>query len=195
MSLSVIKDLMTIIASSVAVYVALRGLHTWRRQLLGQSQYDLSRRLLAKTLKVRDSIQAVRNPMMHLSVNAGDKASQLESEKAEYSRRLAELDKSWSELRVESLEAEVLWGKQISDVLKPLTHCRAELISNIWLHFWMEGAYALPSTTVDNSPERVAKNDGVIYFTSEDSEADEFSGQLKKAVNSIEDYLRPKLKI
>lgn len=194
MALAEIKDIVTICAATIAAYVALRGLHTWKRQLKGQSQYDLCRRLLIKTFKVRDTIQSVRNTSMYYSKEDSHKDQLLSSQQKEYSKRLALLDSAWSELQVELLEAEVLWGDEVKDVFKPMQECRGTLVASIWLYFWLKGAYA-DMASVDNNPERVAQNDRIVFFHSNDPEKDEFTGELLNAISKIEDFIKPKLKI
>jgi len=62
--LTVMKDIIFIGVGITGAVVAVKGLGTWQRQLKGQSEYDLSRRLLVALFKFRDAINGVRNPMM-----------------------------------------------------------------------------------------------------------------------------------
>ncbi|MBT3256304.1 MAG: hypothetical protein HN366_07600 [Deltaproteobacteria bacterium] len=62
--LSIIKEIVIIGAAITASIVAVKGLSTWQRQLKGQSEYDLSRRILVSLFKYRDAINGVRNPAM-----------------------------------------------------------------------------------------------------------------------------------
>lgn len=57
---ALLKDVMTILGAGVAIYVALRGLSAWRRQLKGNVQYELARRLLTNVYRARDALHAVR---------------------------------------------------------------------------------------------------------------------------------------
>ena len=52
------KDLILSGAAIVGIYVAIKGLGTWQRQLKGQSEYELSRRMY------RDAISGLRRPAM-----------------------------------------------------------------------------------------------------------------------------------
>jgi hypothetical protein len=61
---TIAKDVMTGIATIAAAVVATMGLHTWKRQLFGNSNYELSRRLLRSAYRLREAIQFVRNPLM-----------------------------------------------------------------------------------------------------------------------------------
>ena len=59
------RDKLTIVCAVIASYVALMGLSTWRRQLRGNTQYDLARRLLLSAYKLRDAVEGVRIPGIH----------------------------------------------------------------------------------------------------------------------------------
>jgi hypothetical protein len=61
----------------------------------------------------------------------------------------------------------------------------------VWQHFWFKGASALPGATVDNNPERVAANDRIIYFESED---DEFSSRINTAVQRVEIFFQKRIR-
>src|SRR4051812_35656253 len=63
-AIPVLKDVATIAGACVAIYVALHGLSTWRRQLVGNAQHELARRLLRSAYKIRDGLMALRNPMI-----------------------------------------------------------------------------------------------------------------------------------
>lgn len=51
------KDIVLMLAAVVGAYVALRGLSTWNRQLKGGAEYELTRRLLKCTYRLRDATQ------------------------------------------------------------------------------------------------------------------------------------------
>ena len=62
--ISLAKDLILSGAAITGAVVAIKGLSTWRRQLQGQSEYDLSRRILVSLFQYRDALNSVRNPFM-----------------------------------------------------------------------------------------------------------------------------------
>jgi hypothetical protein len=61
---TLIKDLILCGAAIAGAVIAIKGLNTWKRQLKGQSEYELSRRLLVTLFKYRDAINGVRHPAM-----------------------------------------------------------------------------------------------------------------------------------
>jgi hypothetical protein len=62
--LSLIKDIVLICTGAVVAYVGLRGLSAWRRQFYGQTEYELTKRFLRATYKVREVIHIVRYPFL-----------------------------------------------------------------------------------------------------------------------------------
>ena len=60
---SLIKDIVTGLAAVVAAVIAIMGLRTWKKQLKGKTEYELSQRFLRATYKVRDAFSWVRNPI------------------------------------------------------------------------------------------------------------------------------------
>ena len=61
---TIIKDAAVTGAAITGAFVAFKGLGTWRRQLKGLSEYELSRRILVTLFKYRDAINGVRHPAM-----------------------------------------------------------------------------------------------------------------------------------
>lgn len=101
------------------------------------------------------------------------------------------LEAKWSELRTVILESRVIWGLGAESRFKALRERIATLHSEIWLHFWLKGAYAGPGATVDRNPERVAANDKVVYFASDE---DDFSKEVGAAVDRIEEFFERRVR-
>lgn len=85
-SLGIAKDIILTLAaiagSTTAVigsYVAVKGLNTWKRQIGGQSDHNLSKNLLISIFKYRDAINSLRRPFM--SSHEMPQPTQEESEK------------------------------------------------------------------------------------------------------------------
>ena len=60
--LNIIKDIALTCGTIVGIYVAIRGLNTWNRQLRGTSEYDLARRVLRCVYRHRDALISVSVP-------------------------------------------------------------------------------------------------------------------------------------
>jgi hypothetical protein len=188
---SLTKDVVTIIGTLGALVIGAVGLTTWHRQLRGTSKYDVAKRGLLLTYQVCDAMQAVRNPMFYLKKEEVAGGRRLEEEQRIYNERVRILQEKGAELQLLFLEARIIWGEKAKARFDPIKELIGELRAGIWLHFWLKGAYAGPGATVDNSPERVAANDKVVYWTSDD---DEFSKRIDAAVHQVEEFLRPHIR-
>ena len=63
-TVTLIKDLILSGAAITGALIANKGLTTWKRQLKGNSEYELSRRILVTLYKYRDVINGVRHPII-----------------------------------------------------------------------------------------------------------------------------------
>jgi hypothetical protein len=118
--LSLIKDLVTIASIGIAGYVALRGLQTWRDQLKGTANYELAKRLLKATYKLRDALQGVRNPFIsageirqavteaQLDIKHEDPDFHATSSTAVYQIRWKPVGEAYQALELEVIEAEAI---------------------------------------------------------------------------------------
>lgn len=107
-----INLLSEVIVPTVAVIVLLLGLKEWKKQLKGKNEYELSLKLIEDTYKVRDAIQFARNPF---TVQTSD-----EDRIEEYENRWKSVQREYFNLEIEIKKAEVLWGKEIYELTKPL---------------------------------------------------------------------------
>lgn len=195
--------MVTGLAALVVAVAAWWGLRTWRRQLRGQTEYDLARRTLAATYKVRDQIAWVRNP----GITGGEISTALKSgvlgdtgdaeptaaqkQEAVYQNRWLALAEASSALQLELLEGEVHWPKRIRELFPPLHACVSELFYAVNDHLRIERGGERPGE--DN--ERLDRLRRVLYIQSAKPEEDEFAFKILKVVKSIEEFLRPKLKL
>lgn len=181
------KDVFSIIGTIGGITLGVIGLTTWKRQLKGTSEYELAKRAIFITYQVRQLIKLVRNPILHLSREEVEAGNTLQEQQRIYDDRMQELHLKWAELQTIRLETKVIWFDAAHDSFNTVEMLIGELRGAIWLHFWMKGAYADPSATVDNSPERIAENNKVIYYASED---DEFSVKINAAVAEVETFFQ-----
>ena len=199
---AVTKDVVLTVGAVVAMYVAVRGLNTWNRQLKGGVEYDLTRRLLKCTYRLREAIKAVRNPVMFANElpNPPDaEALAMSNEQRRYYGLSQAYQGRWNkvtvtrdDLQTELLEAEVIWGKAIHEQIEPLFALQRELFSDIH-------AYLIVCNPSENEDSRHANSEirrkrrEVLYDTSS-FEPDPFSEDVEKAIASIETFLKPHLK-
>jgi len=60
---SILKDIVLTLTAITGAIVAAKGLSTWKRQINGQAEYNLSKNLLTNLFKYRDTISNIRNPL------------------------------------------------------------------------------------------------------------------------------------
>lgn len=202
--LSFIKDLVTVFATVIGGCIAIYGLVAWKRQLKGKTEYELARRILRAVYKVRDAIKGVRNPLQSageietslreagLSIDPNSSEYHLKSATSVYQRRWNKLNEARSDLQVELLEAEVSWGSEIIDTLKPLNECISELYVNIMQYLdGLNDPFPCRTEDADQRNNRIK----IIYEISADPNKDPFSGKIKCAVEELERYLKPHLRL
>jgi hypothetical protein len=171
-------------------------------QLKGKVEYELARRVLRGALNVRDAIRFVRNPLQMggeienavkdagIEIAPESAAFRAKSQLAVYQRRFNKMDQAMSELEAELLEAEVSWGHEVRNRVKPLRECIAKLTSKVWLY-------------TDNLEHPEDKGDAkerkeiraIIYWQSEDPAKDAFASEVNNAIDNIAQFLSPYLKI
>lgn len=197
----IVKNLATSAAAIVAAVVAVLGLNAWRSQLRGKTEYDLARRFLRTVYRVRDAIQSVRAPVMLTGeVEAAVEEAGLSFDEVEpgartviaYERRWQRFREAWSDLELERLEAEVLWGIEALSGLQALRKCSSKLFAALHQHSRLQ-TRALPYGEKDL--ERQERIDETLYYTSDDPNVDTFTGALQAAVAELEVSIKPKLKL
>lgn len=200
---SLAKDIITGLAALTAAIVAVVGLRAWKNQLKGKTEYELAQRLLRAVYKVREAIHIVRNPFMSAGeISQAMKEENIEgnplldpsvnarSQGATYQKRWNKIREALADLELNTLEAEALWGHEVSEKLKPLRKCVSTLSANIQMYL-----RRLEKPPREDKAETLEKIDQVIYGFSEDSDTNPFTAEIVKAVSEIEDYLRPRLKL
>ena len=194
---TLIKDILTVLATAIAGVVAVKGFQTWKNELHWKTEYELAQRLAKATYKVRDAIAGFRDPLpigteVQKVINAGLEDKKIYNSKL-YARAVEEVYlKRWQavqedlrELDAVSLEVEAIWGEIALERLKPLKECTNLLFKYMQMHIQnlKKQEYSAQETT-----------NGVLY-DSTDSPSNGFSKKITEAVRKIEDFLKPYLKI
>lgn len=165
------------------VLIGMFGLREWRRQLKSTSDHELAKKLILETYRWRQAIQNVRNPMLYLNKDEVAAGRQLQEKQRIYGERLDGLFAKWAEIEALKFEADIVWGKDESAPLETLRDLTKTIKSELWMHFWLQGAYAGPGVQVDRSIDKIKANDEIVYYTSDD---DSFSQKINDAVEKVE---------
>ncbi len=118
------KDIIVGVAAILTACVAIRGLNTWRRQLIGSSKFDTAKKLKKSIYKVQHSIDALRSRGFRSSENldsekipGGDTRAKIERLVEEaYNKRWALVNNSMVEFEDNQLDAEVIIGDEVIDI-------------------------------------------------------------------------------
>ena len=192
---AVAKDAITGIAAAVAAVVAAKGLQTWKRQLFGNMNYELARRLLRSAYRVREAIRWVRNPLIlpaetaSALKGAGLNDSPPESfdgrgEELVYQARWQKVAEANVEFWAEMLEAEALWGPEVRQRGDALASCTGQLYTALWR--WLSRRQS------PIKPDRMDEIEAIIY--SAGNASTKFDDDLKAALEGIEAQVRRHLK-
>jgi len=193
------REVVLISVAVIGAIVGILGLRTWRRQLKGQSEYELARRYLRAIYDYRDALNSARNSfistgeMLAAWIEAGYEEKEFSplddsgrSDGAVYTRRWKDVVAAFTKLHVEVIEAEVLWGKKAHECYMPLDTCARQYYSAMqqYVH------YKAGRRKYDN--DKIFKIESIIW-----SGADEegvYEKSIEDAVAAVEAWLKPKLK-
>lgn len=162
-----------------AVLIGWSGLSTWKRQLKGSRDFELSRRLLLSLYKCRDALKSARNPFLQISESDKDREDWVASL---YENRWKTVSESTNELRAVTLESEASWGEDFheeSDGLHKLT-MKLMLVIRHYLASQQKGP---------NDQLFSKKDEGVLWGT----DNNDYENELSKVVEAFEDKIKAKL--
>ena len=193
--LPIIESFLKTVAVLGGAVIALMGLNTWRRQLRGQTDYELAQRLMRAVYRVRKEIQLARDPCImpaetdtavkEVGLGEFEKGDQVKQSEAVYSMRFHRVATQWVELEAEILEAEVIWGSEWVGVIDDLEVCVKELRSAF-------RRFALQKERPGYSSERINEIDEIVYSYKEKAR-DKFAQKVDAAVKKFEAVARPHL--
>ncbi len=196
----IIKDIIVIGVAITGSVVAVKGLSTWRQQLHGNSDYELSRRLLVSLFKYRAAIDAVRYPAMwvyEMAVPPDDEAATMtESQKRfygsskAYQARWEGVQTARTNLTADLFEAEALWGTELEIAFNEIFDLEHELFVSIRHYLELQN----PDTdeSMKEAIKRIDRDKRDVMYDLEGID-DEYKHDFKVCVIKIEKVLKPKL--
>ena len=198
---TVLKDLALLGAAITGAVVAVKGLGTWQRQLRGQSEYELSRRILVALFKYRDAINGARHPAMwghEMLMPPESEAKGMTPEKIRHYGRSKGYQARWDKVQeqrtalyADLLESEAIWGTDLQELFKAVFKLEHELFTRI--RHYLE---LCDPDTDQGMKEAVRKINAAardIMYDMSGDEPDEYKQDMLTAIEGIESYLKPKL--
>jgi hypothetical protein len=180
LSWQVVKETLQTITPLIALFIGWQGLSTWRKQLKGSHDFELSRRLLLSVYRCRDALQAARNPF----VQPGEASKErTDWEESAYENRWNDVVKAFSEIQAAKLEAEVSWDEAFNQEMKDLRR----LISTLMMAI---KHYLSSRQSVTGSRLFTEKDEKILYGDT----GDDYDKQLEKVIAAFEKKIKPKLK-
>lgn len=195
--LPIVKDIILSGAAMIAGYVGLKGLGTWRRQLKGNTEYELAKQLLKSVYELREAISTVRRPFMQYSQEPdlpeeklkalSQKEKQWHSMAQAYQKRWEPVSKAKSGLDTVLLEAEVVWGQSITEKISPLYGLVGELLWAIEDHLETMN----PSVHYEYPGADEVKKVREIMYARGSVEKDLYKKHLEEVIGAIQEELKP----
>lgn len=192
-----IKDIITFGLTVWGLVIASQGLSTWKKQTRGVKDFEASYNLNYSILKLRNAIKSVRNPAIWPSESR--KAIEYFKEKYPdrfdsqnldknstayvYEMRWEEISVAYTEMESHLLAAEVLWGPEILNKIKPLKEKVNKL--NVRLRHYFDPNLREVSNWDDLQ--------NTIYDQGDGNSDDPFSQEVNKAIEGISVYIKEKL--
>ncbi|MDC0358153.1 hypothetical protein OAO01_04995 [Oligoflexia bacterium] len=176
--LEIIKIVVEICFFVVAGWAALEGVKAWKKQLAGKNTYRVAKEVLVGIHRIRDALDACRNPGMFGSEFEGrepypnEQPSQKGAIDAHYaySRRYHRARKEWGQLYPSVVEAEVLFSKEAREKLDALFSVLSKYKASLETYY-----QALKDRPEGESDLRMRKYYNIVvgfYITPETKEED-----------------------
>ncbi|MGK5069539.1 hypothetical protein [Janthinobacterium sp. RT4P48] len=196
------KDLAMAGIAFYAARIASKGLTTWNRQLKGGAEYDLARRILKCTYRLREAFDGVRNPAMfstEMPFPPEEDAGKMNDSQIRHYGRSRAYQNRWqkvfdvrNDLRTELLEAEALWGEEILTKFKRLFELQHDLFSTVYAYLAACDPDATQEARKINN-ELYDKKSDILYRNYSEGNPDKFNAAVKVEISVIENFLKPHL--
>jgi len=196
---SVLGTVVSAAGVALAAWIGFSGLATWRRQLKGTSDHELSRRALIELYRYRDAMEQARLSGMlgwEFQLSADEAAglsfaekNHLEMRKG-YQRRLEVLRAAREPIHLTLLDSEAVWDKTLTELYMPLFKLHHEFARYVELTLITSD----PREDEDDRSQyrEILSNRRKIMYASPDENGDDFSQEFEKACAVVEAYLKDK---
>lgn len=194
-----------VIRDLVLLWFAWQGLGTWKRQIRGNTEFDLARRMQEAVYRVRDGLAVVRDPMtlageevaareeagLEEPLDPFDSKQDLETQKAVFARRWQHLMGHVSHFQSVSLEAEVLWAREFTGLRDQLLALVRKLRAAAWRYFFEMEAGTLKGKKDAEELRRIMN----YWGGGADPDKDPFSAQIDQCVAAFEAFTKSRLRL
>lgn len=186
-----LSKLTTLIVSAIGLIIAGLGISAWKKQLVGQTQYQLAQKILLQVYKIVDDLYKIRHPGTHW-----EESKQVKAETELFGSQISQREEHWKiianrfrevhpliiELRLLQFEANGIIGNEISKSLEDFKMHYDDLS----LAFYYEAERERRKSEI-NIPEKYKS----IPLYGIRTEPDVFSQMVDKTVEEIKEILSP----
>ncbi|MFH1769173.1 MAG: hypothetical protein ABH833_00715 [Parcubacteria group bacterium] len=186
------SDAITAVSAIVITALAVYGIAEWKRKIKGAKEFETAYELHYSVLEVRSAIKHVRNPAIWpgedreaLKTKYPDRPSEDREKNSHwyvYEARWEKIINAYTKMESHLLAAEVLWGPEIFNKIKPLKKKVTEL--NIKLRQYLDPALRTSSS---------GDLDAIVYDSSNEDGEDTFSLEVSQVIKEIADYIKQKI--
>ena len=138
---TIIKDICLAIAAATTAIVAVLGMRSWSRELKGKAEFEIARKLIESTYKLRDGVERFRSPFISAGEFTPEYQSKLGDHTAEeegqaYAKIYGDrwennISEAIQEFDANSIEAEAFWGGPIKEKTQELRSCVGTLRASV----------------------------------------------------------------
>lgn len=195
LTLTNIKDVVTIITLSIGAYVALQGLHTWRRQLKGSQNYNLAKSMLINLYKYRESLNQFRHPAIwgnEYPKFSSEESMKMSPQERSYQEKTHAYQQRWSNVAqikpvlLENLiESQVLWEQDLGTNFQQLFKLESQL--------YFAAINYLEAIKPYSEQGKIEKSDKDLIWDTL-SENDPFRVKINEVIHEIEKQVKTYLK-
>lgn len=175
---------------------AIKGVNQWKAEIRGRTEFEAAKNYLRAAYYLRKELNYCRSPMISaqefpdgynpLEANARERYS---AHAHVYSNRWADVANAFVDLEAASLEAEVLWGKQVvaltAAIKKCVTRLRASMQASL-RNIESDGR------NFQANPEFGERVEQDITYAG-DEEGNELESLLTDAIRAIEEFTKQHL--
>jgi len=174
-----VASIVTALSAVGTVLVAVYGLKTWRKQLKGSLEYEISKRLLLQAYKIREAVKHVRSPFLERG-EAGEIPENATWEEAVYRERWKGVVEAFAGFDEALLEGTIIWGDD-AEFLRVEMREHLDVLLDTLTDF-------ASSKRDQTEPDEGWRQ--VLYRVNDE---DDYSKGLAEIITKLEDYVKPKL--
>lgn len=188
---SIINTFILIFATGLTIY----GFTTWRKELKGKHEYELSKQIIAATYSIRDRIDQVRNPFISVyefkdrEEKKYEKDYQKRANESYFSlsNRFAELQKQLDDFNTLKVEAEAVFDESHRNVLDKVN----DIAKDLWRAIKLYHDYKYHDT-YDPDKHKKYENiiNGIFPGKYEDESLNGDDGGFQQKLNDVVNEIR-----